>query len=215
MQFNLNFRHAGLISSLFTVAAFNAASLSSPAQASLIMEANFDVPPYSTGTLKGQAPAETGFSTSIPWSEQYDGTDYQVNTGGLNVPANGTVAAVSGGTGRAVENGNVGFRSNRPFTGLNGTESELWFRAVIQPSSASAQGNTIFGGPALNLVIASTLANGFFINYETSGTKTPFVPNQPNLVILKQIINRAAGEGDLTYGWINPSSMADLLSTSN
>lgn len=172
-------------------------------------------PPYSTGTLKGQAPVETGFSASIPWSEQNDGIDYQVNSGGLSVPAKGNVAAVSGGTGRAVEAGNAGFRSNRTFTGLNGTESELWFRAVIQPSSASALGNTIFGGPALNLVIASSPTNGFFIDNETTGTKTPFIPNQPNLVILKQIINRAPGQGELTYGWINPSSIADMVASTN
>jgi hypothetical protein len=143
---------------------------------------------------------ETDFSASIPWCEQNDGIDYQVNSGGLSVPANGTVAAVSGGTGRAVEAGDAGFRSNRTFTGLNGTESELWFRAVIQPSSASALGNTFFGGAALNLVIASSPTNGFFINNETSGTKTPFIANQPYLVILKQIINRAPGQGELTYG---------------
>lgn len=190
-------------------------SLTSAAQASLIMSADFDVPPYTTGTLSGQAPVEPGFSASNPWVEQNSAVDYQVNSGGLTVPANGTVGAVNGGTGRAAENGNGSFRINRVFTGLTGTETELWFRAVIQPSSATALGNTIFSGPAQQLVIASSPANGFFINNETSGTKTPFIPNQPNLVILKQVINRTAGQGELTYGWINPSSMADLLAGVN
>jgi hypothetical protein len=53
------------------------------------------------------------------------------------------------------------------------------------------------------------------INHKTSGTKTPFIPNQPNLVILQQIINHAPGEGELTYGWVNPSSVADLISSAN
>jgi hypothetical protein len=50
MQSILNFRQAGSTSFALAVAV-NAAALSSPARASLIMEANFDVPPYSTGTL--------------------------------------------------------------------------------------------------------------------------------------------------------------------
>ncbi|MEB3156597.1 MAG: hypothetical protein VKO26_04085 [Cyanobacteriota bacterium] len=180
------------------------------------MSADFDTPPYSTGLLKGQNPVEPGFSSGAAWTEQYSyGEDYKIESGGLTVPANGTVGAISGGSGRAVEAGTTGYRINRLFSGLNGTETELWFRAVIQPSSANALGNTFFGGPALNLVIASSPANGFFINNETSGTKTPFNPNQPNLVILKQIINRGAGQGDLTYGWINPTSINDLMAGVN
>jgi hypothetical protein len=77
------------------------------------------MPPYSTGTLNGQAPVETGFSASSPWTEQDDGTDDQVSGGGLTVSAdgtvstNGTVAAVSGGTGRVVGEGNTSHSIHR------------------------------------------------------------------------------------------------------
>ena len=71
---------------------------------------------------------EAGFSASSPWIEQYDGSDDHVN---------------SGGPGRAVEAGDLGYRINRTVTGLNRRESELWFRAVIQPPSANALGNTM------------------------------------------------------------------------
>jgi hypothetical protein len=34
------------------------------------MSANFDVPPYTTGTFGGQAPVEPEFSASNAWMEQ-------------------------------------------------------------------------------------------------------------------------------------------------
>jgi hypothetical protein len=122
------------------------------------------------------------------------------------MPANGTVAGVNGGTGRVIENGGGSFRIARVFTGQTGTETELWFRPVIAPSSSSATGNTIFS--------------------HSTGTNRIIFTNGPNLVIqsingaldliaILQIINRAPGHAHETHGWINRTSHADQIAPVN
>lgn len=107
------------------------ASLILPAQAAIINSADFNTPPYSLGSAHGQNPTEAGSLGA--WAEQLGASDFQVMPGGLSVEANGSVGRVYGGTGHLKERGFQSGNIQRFYGGFTGTETELWYRAVLKP----------------------------------------------------------------------------------
>ena len=98
-----------------------------------------------------------------------------------------------------------------------GTETELWFRLVLKPISTS-MGNTIFRSDALDSRMVIYANSNFSLTSSfgssaavATGASTPFDLSSTNLIILHQLIDRATGQPEKTYGWINPASMANML----
>jgi hypothetical protein len=182
----------------------------SRAEASIINSIDFNTNSgYSLGAVNGQNPSDLGFSGA--WAEQNGATDFQILNGGLTTLVSGNIASIDGGDARIAENGNGSFRIERNVTGFSGTETQLWFRWVLQPTTNSVSFIDFTG-----LGIGFGVSPSNFIAYggTTTGSGT-LTLNAPNLVVGQILMDRTTGGTDRFRLWTNPTSYQDLVNGTN
>lgn len=168
----------------------------------------FNVPPYTVGSLNTQGPAATGFTGS--WSA--NGVWNVVNTG-LSFAGNGAVGPIggTGGTNGHIQKSSGAFALSRNMS-AGSTGDTFWLRWLWDPETTDNEYINIFTDNGSARIGAWTQSNVLSLSvFDASNTQSQSGSLTPssgaNVVIMQLELDRSGTANDTARLWLNPTTL--------